>query len=462
MFVDVSGFIVHDAPGSYTSVAVADLDGDGRPEFMVGARDGPNRLLRFSADRLRDAASPLVADVEGRSLGLAAADLDGDGREELYIRNSAGEPGFPRDRLLKAHLDGGWEDLFARTENRHIRNASAGGGVAVIDRRGVGRYGFFVANHDRTIRFYEQAPDGRLTDLALPLGLAHACADGILTAPILSGHPDIICTNEHGPNFVFRNQGDGTFIECARTLGLANGLESGRCLAAVDANGDAELDLCWGGNDSPHRLMVREESGAWRDRATAALALPSAARAVVAADFDNDGHDELFFVNLGEPNRLFRIMAARESEPAEATNLVMIDPGQALDAEGEGTAAAVCDVDGDGVLELLIARGETTPQPLGLYKSRGAERNNWIRIRPLTRFCAPARGATVRMESRGRVRVRAICGGTSSCQMEPVAHFGLGREGRAERIQVVWPDGASVILLNPGVNRNITVPYPRG
>jgi hypothetical protein len=46
--------------------------------------------------------------------------------------------------------------------------------------------------------------------------------------------------------------------------------------------------------------------------------------------------------------------------------------------------------------------------------------------------------------------------------MEPVAHFGFGPGGRAERVQVTWPDGTAVVLLNPGADRTITVPYPRG
>ena len=36
------------------------------------------------------------------------------------------------------------------------------------------------------------------------------------------------------------------------------------------------------------------------------MARPSAIRTVIAADFDNDGYEELFFNNIGDTNRLFR------------------------------------------------------------------------------------------------------------------------------------------------------------
>lgn len=142
--------------------------------------------------------------------------------------------------------------------------------------------------------------------------------------------------------------------------------------------------------------------------------------------------------------------------------LTMLDAGAAQDADGFGTGAAVCDIDGDGVLELLISRGEKAAQPLAIFKARSAY-PNWLRVRPLTRFGAPARGAVVRAEYAGRVRVKGICAGSGYlCQMEPVAHFGLRDSTAVDRVTVTWPDGAAVTLLNPGGNATVTVPYPRG
>ena len=463
MFVDVSDRIGNNPPRMHSGVAAVDLDGDGRSEFVVAGFGGPNRHLRAIAGQLRDIASPAFADSDRRATGLAGGDFDGDGREELYLLNTDANNGSMEsaDRLLKSRLDGGWDDLFERGEHGPLRIPTSGRSVAAIDRRGVGRYGFFVVNHGRPMRLYELGPEGTLADLAPPLGLAHTAGGrGVLTAPLFSHHTDILCVNERGPNLAFRNRGDGTFVECAGDCGLADAAEHGRGITAIDA-GDGELGLCWGNWEGPHRLMTRGDDGSWKDRATAALALPSAVRTVLAADFDNDGYDELFFNNVGEPNRLFRVAA--NPEVAGDIRVTMLDPADARDADGFGTGAAVCDIDGDGVLELLIARGERGPQPLGLFKARAAEGNNWLRVRPLTRFGAPARGAMVHAEAAGRVRVKPVSGGSGYlCQMEPIAHFGFGPDLSPERVRVTWPDGAGVVLLNPGVNRTVTVPYPRG
>ncbi|MCS7270084.1 MAG: CRTAC1 family protein [Gemmataceae bacterium] len=461
-FRDISEWIYPNPPASHYGVAVSDVDGDGRFEVLIARFDGANRLLRWTGTHLRDVAPPAFADEEVASLAIAAADADGDGQEEIYVHNCEQYSGSKRtpDRLWDVQPDGIWEDWFARPEHTHLHNRWAGRSVAVIDRRGVGRYGYVVASYGKPLRLYEWTAQDVLADLAPSLGLAMVSGGrGLLTLPVVSDWPDIICVNEHGPNWVYCNQGDGTFRECAAALGLDDPTEHGRGVVACDVGG--YLGLCWGNWEGPHRLMIRQSDGRWKNCATAGFAFPARVRNVIAADFDNDGYLEIFLHNHGEANRLYRLYPpAQEGKPPE---VVMLDVGAAADPHGCGTGAAVVDIDGDGQLELLVTRGEQVRQPLGLYKAAAGERNGYLRIRPLTRFQAPARGAVVRAVINGRLHIRGICGGSGYLgQMEPVAHFGLGPDGRAERVEVVWPDGVAVVLLNPPVGRTITVPYPLG
>ena len=171
------------------------------------------------------------------------------------------------------------------------------------------------------------------------------------------------------------------------------------------------------------------------------LFYPTGSMGAGVADLDNDGYVDVYLgtgdpqISRLEPNRLFRLGVAANpgGEAGCDLDLAMLDAGAAQDADGYGTGAVVCDIDGDGVLELLVCRGEKAPQPLAVFKARAPYRN-WLRVRPLTRFGAPARGAVVRAEYGGRVRVKGICAGSGYlCQMEPVAHFGLGDARRGAR-----------------------------
>jgi hypothetical protein len=120
----------------------------------------------------------------------------------------------------------------------------------------------------------------------------------------------------------------------------------------------------------------------------------------------------------------------------------------------------VADIDGDGRLELLITHGESAPQPLSYYHIP-ANGNHWLRIRPLTRSGAPARGALVTIQQGDRITASVIDGGSGYlCQMEPVAHFGLGQNTSIDQVSIQWPSGATTIITRPHADQLIVVPHP--
>ena len=125
----------------------------------------------------------------------------------------------------------------------------------------------------------------------------------------------------------------------------------------------------------------------FEDIATPTFNIPSPIRTVISADFDNDGYDEIFMNNIGEPNKLFKIKENGIFEEIKIEN--------AYEKKGLGTGAAVADIDNDGILELLISHGETGLQPLSLYKADIKKDFKFLRIKPINKFGAPARGATV-------------------------------------------------------------------
>lgn len=452
MFIDGSDLIAGNAPRSCNGIAVTDIDGDGAFELVVAGYATGNLVLKWDGQRLIDVADPLIADPAGHALGLAAADVDGDGREELYVLNSdsASGPKDGGDRLF-AGFGNRWLDLLSQAENIEEANAMAGRSVAAIDRMGHGRYGFVVASDDAPFRLYELSRRGRLADAAEEAGIDMIAAGrGLVCLPLLSERMDIFACNEAGPNFLFRNLGDGVFEEIAGERGVADPWPAGRGVVALDADGDGVFDLFVASFEGSNRLFL-QRSGGFVDAANGELSLPARIGTVIAADFDNDGYEELFLNTQGQPNRLF---AWRHEEWQE------IDIGDAAEPKGFGTGAAVADVDGDGRLELLVAHGGAHPQPLSFYRPV-PNANHWLRVQPLTPYGAPARGAVVTCLSGGRRQMRAICAGSGYlCQMEPVAHFGLGADGTVDQVEVRWPGGVAAIIDRPPADRLLTVPHP--
>jgi hypothetical protein len=453
MFLNKSALLLDNASQLNYGVAVTDVDQDGAFELVVAGFGQRNLVLKWTGQGFVDIATDELADLGRQAIGVAAGDFDGDGQEEIYVLNTDSFRGRKQfgDRLFDWR-EGNWVDLFALPQNQDSLNLTAGRSVAWVDRNGDGRYGCLVANYGGPIRLYELNGDDMIADVALEAGLAFVTGGrGIVALPLVSDRMDIFMANENSPNFLFRNQGDGTFVDVAGIAGISDPLQHGRGVAVLDADGDGRMDLVYGNWEGQHRLYAQHSPGKFRDIAPRALFMPSRIRTVIAADFDNDGYEEIFFNNIGQPNRLF---GWRDNK------WTALDIGEALEPRGLGTGAAVGDFDGDGRLELLVAHGESGEQPLSLYHAQ-PNANFWLRVLPLTPQGAPARGAVVTLTANDRTQIRAIDAGSGYlCQMEPVAHFGLGKEAAIDTVEVRWLDGKGVRIPAPETNQVLRVEYP--
>jgi hypothetical protein len=451
LFVDISERLGDNPPQLCYGAAVIDVDGDGEFEIYVTGYGQPSQVLKWTGRRFVNIADPILANRGRQAIGVAAADIDGDGREEIYVLNTDNFGGrkFVGDRLFKWHR-GRWIDLFELPENQHVQNLFNGRSVGVIDRLGTGRYGFFVANYMGPMRLFELIRDSlELIDAAPEFEMNRVTGGrAVLCAPLLGKHTDVFLNNENGPNFLFRNTGDGTFAECAEEFGVSDPHEHGRGVAVLDADGDGLLDLVCGNWEGPNRLFMQNADHHFTNVAPITLAHPATVRTVLVADFDNDGNEEIFFNNMLQSNRVFGW---------QNHEWVRLVAGAAQEPNGSGTGATLGAFDGTGQLQLLIAHGEAMPQPLSLYAAP-ANAHNWLRVLPLTQYGAPARGALVRLHAGGRVQTRVTCAGSGYlCQMEPVAHFGLGPLTKVDQIAIQWPDGTTQTLTPPTVNAQIVV-----
>ncbi|MGJ3237355.1 MAG: CRTAC1 family protein [Anaerolineae bacterium] len=453
MFINRSQLIQDNMPGLHYGIAVTDGDNDGAFEFLVAGFGTRNQLLKWDGAHYTDHAQDSLADAERQAIGIAAGDIDGDGYEELYILNTDTFAGRKTrgDRLFD-FSEGRYIDLFDLPRNRTSINMMSGRSVVAVDRHGDERFGFFIANYAAPMRLYELDDDAFLTDVAPSAGVNVVTGGrGAIALPLVSEHIDIFTGNENGANFLFRNNGDGTFTDVALDVGIDDPAEHVRGIAVLDM-GHGHLALVYGNWQGTHRMYSPSTDGQWDDIAPPALARPSRIRTVIAADFDNDGYQELFFNNIGEPNRLFGF---RQGEWR------LIDIGDAREPDAYGTGAAVADLDGDGRLELLIAHGEQNAQPLSLYHVPKND-NHWLRILPLTRYGAPARGATVTLIAGARQQWRVIDSGSGYlCQMEPVAHFGLSAVSQVDEVRVRWTDGTTHTLYDVGVDQLHRIPHPQ-
>ena len=448
-FEDITYQILDNPPRLSYGISVTDINQDDDYEFIVTGFGFNNLALKYRKGVLLNKVDQKIfLDKDRRTIGVAACDIDQDGFEEIYFLNTdtySGEKKYS-DRLLDIN-DNKFIDLFELEINQENLNLTAGRSVVCVDRNGDGAYGIYVANYGGPTRFYEKEGQ-RIVDKAKELGIDKITGGrAVISGNILSGRSDIFAANERGENFLYYNQ-EGEFVELAKDYQVEDLFENGRGTALSDILYRGQLDILTSNWEGPHRAFVLD-GNQFKDIADQNFSEPSRIRTVISADFDNDGYDEVFMNNIGEPNKLFKILDNGVFQPIKINT--------ALETNGLGTGAAVADIDNDGILELLISHGESGYQPLSLYKANIKD-TNYIRIKPLNKFGAPARGATVTLKSNLRKHSKTIDAGSGYlCQMEPVAHYGIRKNEKDLKFEVTWTNGKTDNYVIKNLNQTIEV-----
>ena len=432
-FSNISELIENNTDRLSYGVSVTDFNNDGNYEFIVAGFGYSNLALSYKNGKLSNTIEdPLFIDKNRNTIGVSSCDIDQDGFEEIYFLNTDTYSGDKKhsDRLLDN--ENKIFDYFELEKNLKNLNLTAGRSVVCVDRNGSGKYGIYVANYGGPTRFYEIEKE-KVEDLAPILGIDQITGGrAVVSGHIISNQMDIFAANERGPNFLYKNN-NGNFKDIAIEKNIQDTFQNGRGTTLTDFLYRGELDIISSNWEGYHRIFVKQKES-FLDMSSLEFRLPSRIRTVISADFDNDGYDEIFLNNIGQPNRLFKIL--------DYGKLKEISLNEALEPNGLGTGAAVADIDKDGILELLISHGESGPQPLSLFKANVSKNNSYLRIKAINSLGAPARGATVTLNTNMRNHSKTIDAGSGYlCQMEPVAHYGIRTNEVIESIVIKWTNG---------------------
>jgi enediyne biosynthesis protein E4 len=202
------------------------------------------------------------------------------------------------------------------------------------------------------------------------------------------GYDDIYFVNQIGPNALYKNKGDGTFIDVTKEAGV--GLGDRICTGAtfIDYDNDGHQDLFVTSTRGGNVLFRNLGNGKFKDvTKDAGLAHVGHSQTAVFFDFDNDGHLDLLLTNTGQWTTTFdkevKYFTGKPdlfeigTSPKEYNilyrnngNGTFTDVSEKSGLKGLGWAAdvAVFDFDGDGFLDVLITNMFGRSQ---LYRNNG-------------------------------------------------------------------------------------------
>lgn len=231
--------------------------------FAVGLGDGPPGPW-FTDDSAAWGVGPdgLASDVKGDT--LAVADLDGDGRPDVLYGAGAGKLFLNRGGKFVAKADCGI----------NYRPGKVGPSLGDFD--GDGHLDLFVPQADGRCKLYRNDGAGKFADviasagdLAKPLPGAVSAAWGDFDN---DGHPDLVVCRLRGSNHYFRNNGNGSFADRSADVGLTQKVFNSQAAAFADLNGDGQLDLVLN-NEAQESSVLFGVAGPTNGKAAVAVGL---------------------------------------------------------------------------------------------------------------------------------------------------------------------------------------------
>ena len=426
-------------------------------------------------------------------MAAATADYDNDGDQDLYVAN------FGADVLYRNNGDGTFTDV---TEAAGINNELWGVAVCYLDFDLDSDLDIFVVNYvvyDLSMppyitykgvvgygppRTYEGTPDvlyrnngdGTFTDVSQQAGVSNPVEgrgmSGVVCDYNNDGWPDIYVPNDTNRNFLYHNDGDGTFTDVSLFNGTGydeNGIAEGSMGADCgDYNADGWLDLLIA-NSETATLYKNDRDGGFTDE-TAAAGLREATYLFVGfsalfLDYDNDGHLDIFSAN-GHPQAIIEQLTDEETyaqkdqlfrHNGDGTYMEVSATSGAYFSEAfVGRATASGDYDNDGDTDMFIVNSN---QRAILLRNDGNDRHNWIRIKLVgARSNRDGIGARVQVTTGERSQIAEVKSGSSYASgSDKRLLFGLETHRRVDQLEIRWPSGIVQRLTNIPCNKTVTV-----
>ena len=450
--------------------------------------------------------------------GTAVADYDQDGDLDIFMVAYDGfEAGQPQtwSRLLQNNGSALWVDvtLEAGLGQQYQSDSQADHkiGVAWGDYDNDG-FPDLLLTHSGYIQLYHNQQDGRFEDVSQQSNI-NTCAQCVNTSALWwdydnDGNLDVYISDYEHANQLYRNQGDGSFVNETEGTGVGDD-GSSWCSIAFDANKDGWMDLYVVNDYGFSRLYLNDHGKLFREATQEyGLVNTGSAMGIAVGDYNSDGHFDIYVTNISEfqPNPLFRgsesgvfsNMAQEQKvgnghwgwgtqfldadhdgdediyvvngfgsftysntffKSSWAQGVAEFTDGSAqagCDGNAHGMGLEVFDYDSDGDLDMLVANTNGSPY---LYQNTGVSGGtNWLQIDLEGSLSnRNAFGAIVKVSGSGRSLYRYHHGaGIMSQSIKPV-HFGLGEMKIIDTLTVFWPGNGVEEFYDIPTNQTISI-----
>jgi hypothetical protein len=444
---------------------IEDFDGDGLLDVAFSSVDHCSALglYRNRGDGTfedRSGQAGVLGQLGG--LNIVQTDYNNDGRLDIFVMRGGWQMPM-RNSLLRNNGDGTFTDV-TRTAGL-FSGAHATHSAAWADFDDDGWLDVFVGHELTPSQLFRNRHDGTFEDVTARAGVgANAFTKGATWGDYdKDGFPDLYVSNFVGDNFLYHNNGDGTFTDVAGKLGVQKPLMSFPTWF-FDYDNDGWLDIFvasyvpslsefvkhyLGIPPSAETLTLYRNlgNGTFEDvtRETG-LARVVPTMGTNFGDLDNDGFLDMY-LGTGAPSygalmpniMLKNDRGRRFLDVTEATGTGHLQKGHGI---------AFADLDDDGDEDVVLNVGGAVPGDSYdevLFENPGGYGNNWISLELVgvkTNRAAIGTRITLRLSGAGEgsaERYREVTSGGSFGSSSLVQHIGVGRARTIDSLEVFWP-----------------------
>jgi hypothetical protein len=456
--------------------------GRGLPQYW-------NRLYRQNRDGsftdMTKVAGLTQAGDGNYGMGVATGDYDNDGHTDLYVTS------YGKNVLYHNNGDGTFTDVTAKA---HVEGGGWSASAGFVDYDNDGRLDLFVTRYMKwdfahskicggehhtycppgeflatTNILYRNKGDGTFEDVSERSGIARAKGRSLGVAFSDydgDGFADIFVANDGMEQFLFHNNGNGTFTERGLDAGTALS-DDGKPFAGMgadfrDYDNDGKPDIIV--TDlarQKYAVYHNDGNGSFSYRSLesgiGALSSGSSGWGMRLVDFNNDGWKDLFVAqshvmdNVEQMDRSLHYLEPPLLVLNHAGRFERGDAGMSTPVAGRG--AAFGDLNNDGWPDVVMSVLGGHPV---VFRNQGGSAH-WLTIALRgTRSNRDGMGARVMVN--GQAQYATTAGSYLSASDKRV-HFGLG-EAKTADVTIVWPSGARQSLLGVAANQILEVKEP--
>ncbi len=446
--------------GNGKGVAVADYNNDGLLDILISNKGGGVRLYKNNGNgTFSDVTKEVGLDDVGYCLGSVFGDINNDGWVDLYI---------PKGGVYEVETN----RLFKNEMGKFVDITDKAGVAGIVDGKSVFTYGSAMADYDNDGYLdiylanygvgaknilYKNNGNLTFTDVTDNAGVGDKSWSWSATWADVNGDGRVdlyVCNGRYPagePNKLYINKGDGTFVEMAEKLGVADENWSlGASFADVDNDGD--LDLYVSNYIGDNNLYINDGKGNFKKATKDIVGAPKDhwGKGPTFGDINNDGLLDLYEGDCKLSNQLYMNLGGGKFK-----NVINTMP--ALKCETVRTKGTVfADFNNDGQLDLYVVNWGAANK-FFINKSKNL---NWLEVKLVgTKSNKDAIGAKVyAYDAKGKlVGFREVVSSSGFCtQPSKIQHFGFSKAGKYN-VRAVFPSGKVVEKKDISLGQIITI-----